>query len=481
MLKTTTKLPMEVILVATGDQALPTGAFATTGTTVNIASGQLGVLSWDKNSSVRALGNYIVTGDDSAEVQAIKIVQGTPASANTQLADVWEIGDKTHLESGIIRKNNITSVTVKKAVIPVFGGQVASAFPTPVNDGKYTAYLKLDSARYDREYSTMNDNVVYAASPIVNYTTAGITNPLDYVLTNIMVDFNSQSKAVTSNTRRGTKSFVVLGVKFAGGSGQVIGTITPTTNITFQTVSGVAQVLKSSQELCQTLARLTKDNAALLATSTIENVDLSTAGAAAKIDGLIVIGLPHELAAEYDNVAAIQVKPSLNFGANFISGVDPTITTCHPVEGAGQGRKWALLNTLRPALQTYTMQNQPQGDFFSEGKSYINSSNLYTSYIINYFDTEPALGFTNPCPKKVSLLFRCEVPSSFTTTVNAIIARGTTDIPTVTSTDAGSGTASAVTVAAIEAVLSAWLEHARTTGTNFSVGGDAVAGGTYLS
>ena len=56
-----------------------------------------------------------------------------------------------------------------------------------------------------------------------------------------------------------------------------------------------------------------------------------------------------------------------------------------------------------------------------------------------------------------------------------------TPVPTVTSNDAGTGTASAVTVAAIEAVLSAWLEHARTTGTNFTVTGDAVAGGTYLS
>lgn len=481
MLKKTNKLPMEVILVAKGDQALPTGTFATTGTTVNIADGQIGILSWDKDSSVKTRGTYIASGDDSNEVQSIKLVQGTPASANTQLADIWEVGDKTHIESGTIRKNNIRSVYVKKAAIPVFGGQVASAFPTPVNDGEYQVFLKLDSVRYDREYSTMNDNVVSASAPIVNFTTAGIAQPLDYVLTNILVELNSQSKAVTSNSRRGTKSYVVFGVKFAGGSGQVIGTITPTTNITFQTVNGVAQVLKSSSELCQTLARLTKDNAALLATSTIENVDITTAGAAAKIDGLIVIGLPHELAAEYDNVAAVQVKPTLNFAKSFISGVDPIVTTCAPSEGFGQGRKWALLNSLRPGLQTFTMQNQPHGDWFSEGKNYINSSNLYTSYIIDYFDTESVDNQTIVSPKKATILFRCEVPSTFTTTVNAIIARGTTDIPTVTSTDAGTGTVSAVTVAAVEGVLSAWLEHARTTGTSFAVGGDAVAGGTYLS
>ena len=109
-MKKTNKLPMETILVATGDQALPTGTFTTTGTAVNLASGQIGILSWDKNSAVKALGTYIASGDDSNDVQAIKLVQGTPMSATTQLADVWEVGDKTHVESGIIRKGNITSV-----------------------------------------------------------------------------------------------------------------------------------------------------------------------------------------------------------------------------------------------------------------------------------------------------------------------------------------------------------------------------------
>lgn len=480
-MKKTNKLPMETILVATGDQALPTGVFTTSGTAVNLASGQIGILSWDKNSAVKAVGAYLASGDDSNEVQAIKIVQGTPVSGNTQLADVWEVGDKTHVESGIIRKGNISSVMVKKAAIPVFGGFAATSFTTPVNDGEYQVFLKLDSVRYDREYSTMNDNIVVATAPIVNFTTAGIAQPLDYVLTNIAVSLNSRSKAVATQTRKGNKSFVVFGVKVAGGSGQVIGTITPTTNITFQTSNGTAQILKSSSELCQTLARLVKDNTQLLATSTIENVDITTAGAAAKIDALIVIGLPHETAAYYDNVEQIQVKPTLNFAKSFLTGVDPTLTPCYPNEGTGQGRKWSLLNAKRPLLQVHTMQNMPHGDWFSEGKSYINESNLYTSYIIDYFDTESVLNANVVSPKKTTILFRCEVPSSFTTTVNNIIARGTTDIPTVTSSDAGTGTASATAVAAIEAVLTAWLEHARTTGTNFQVGGDAVAGSTYLS
>lgn len=554
---------METIMVITGDQNLPTGSFTTSGTSINLASGQLGVLSWDRNSSTKALGNYIVSTDDSNDVQAIKLVQGTPASANTQLADIWEVGDKTHLESGIIRKGNIRSVYVKKARIPVFGGAAGTSFPTPANNNEYQLFVKLDSVHYDREYSTLNDNVISATAPIVNFTTLGTSNPLDYVLTHVITNLNSQSKAVSSKTRKGTKSFVAFGVRtsgaagvtaptaptivltsgaitsvtggtggsgyttaptvtlsggspsvagsitatinaagaitgytivtagsgygsaptaaLSGGAGLAIGTITPTTNITFQTVDGTAQVLKSSSELCQTLARLVKDNADLIATSTIENIDVSTAGASAKINAIIVIGLPHEKAAYYDDIAQVQVKPSLNFAKSFITGVDPVVTVCHPDEGTGQGRVWNLLNRTRPQLQVHTMQNHPHGDWFSEGKNYIKEDNLYTSYIIDYFDTETVLSTDFVSPKKATLLFRCEVPSSFTTTVNNIIARSGTDIPTVTSNDAGAGTTSANTVADVEAVLSAWLEHARTTGTNFAVGGDAVAGGTYLS
>jgi hypothetical protein len=124
-------------------------------------------------------------------------------------------------------------------------------------------------------------------------------------------------------------------------------------------------------------------------------------------------------------------------------------------------------------------------DWFSEGKSYIDLAKaFYTSYIVEYFDTESTLTFEINDPKKVTLLFRCEPDSSFTVNVaNIVTSLGSslTPVPFFTSNDAGTGTVSAVTVAGVEAVISAWLEHARTTGTNFKVGGDAVAAGTYLS
>lgn len=485
MIKKTNKLPMETVLVATGDRALASGVFTTAGNSVNILDGQVGVMSYDPNSSVKAVGAYLASGDDSNEVQAIKIVQGTPASANTLNADVWEVGDKSHVESGVIRKGNIKSVSVKKWVPGTYGAAAITNFPTPTNDTDYLMFLKLDSARMDKEFSTMNDNVIIGSSAGINYTTAGIANAKDYVLSNVLAKFNSASRAVTKNGLKGRQPFVVFGVKVGGGSGQVIGTITPTTVLTFQTINGVAQTLTSSVQLVSALARLVQDNADLTATSTIENVNLATAGAAAKIDALIIVGLPERPAAIYDNVVESYVRVIPNPAKGFIAGVDPTITLCDPVEPANTGAKWSILDDLRARVQTHTMQVQPFNDWFALGKSYVNPAKNYTSYTIDYFDTESVLtNATVVSPKKVTLLFPAEVPSSFTVTVNNVITRiaaGSTPVPTVTSNDAGTGTASATQVASVEAILTAWLEHARTTGTNFTVTGDAVAGGTYLS
>lgn len=482
-MKKTNKLPMIQILTATGDQALPTGNFSTATTALNLANGQLGVMSFDANSSVRALGTYLQAGDDSAEVQAIKIVQGTPASSNTQLADIWEVGDQSHLESATIRRNMVRSVYVKKAKFATLGAQAITAFPTPVDNGVYNAYLELNSVRMEKTYGLANSNSLFSSAPVVaDFTT--ITADTDYVLQHIVANFNSQSKAVTSGTRQGNQPFVVFGVNLAGGAGQALGTITPATQITFQTIGGVNQILSSSVELCQALGNLV-NGSTLTAASTIEVVDITTAGAAAKVDSLIVVGLPETLAAYYDNVEQQMVKPQINMGGSFITGVDPVVVTCHAEEGTGHTRKWKLWSDARYQLNVHTKQNQPKDDWFSEGVSYIDLAKaFYSSYIIEFYDTESTLTFDVQSPKKTVLLFRCEPDVAFTVNVANIATRlgaSSTPIPFLTSTDAGAGIASAVTVPAIEALLTVWLEHARTTGTNFAVGGDAVAGGTYLS
>lgn len=486
--KRTNKLPMEDILVVKGNVAPPTGKFTTSGSALNISDGQWAPLSWDFDSSVRSLGNYIQSGDDSNEVQAIKVVLGTPASSNVNLADPWQAGDQAYLQSGVIRKTNIRSVAVKKARYAQYGGQVITDFTTPLNDTQYTATLRLLSVRNDRYFGD-NDEVISAtAGAAVNFTTLGTTNPLDYVLQRLAYNFNLQSKAVSvtnNGLKKGNRNFLVFGVKLAGGSGQVLNTIAPGTSIPFMTVNGVSNTYTADIPLVQSLAYLVQDSADLLGTSTIENIDITTAGAAAKIDALIVVGLPHTLAAAYDDVEQAQTKPELNLGGGFRLQATPfTVTNVAPNEGTGQGSKWLINWRHRAGLNVHTKQIQPMGDWFIEGKSYINPDYLYASYIIEYYDTEETLTGTEVDPKRLVLLFRNEVASSFTINVANVVTRiaaGNSPINIITSNDAGTGTAGTTMVTAVENILTAWLEHARTTGNPFTVTGDAVAGGTYLS
>ncbi len=485
MRKRTNKVSLEdTVLVARGDQALPTGSLVTTTTAFNLANGQVGVMSYDPNSTVKPLGQYLVAGDDSAEVQAIKVVCGTPKSGATQTVSLWEDGDLAKQESGIIRRGQIDFVSVKKASFGKYGAQSVSNFPQPADNGEYGIYLTLDSARTDKAYG-MNNDTYTAYAPVTDFTAQGITNKRSFVLENLVGTLNANSRAVVKNGIKGKKDFVVFGVKVAGGSGVVIGTLTPTTDIPFERVNNVDQVIRLNEAGLSALADVVVKDAAITATSTIEKVNLSSLGTSDLIDAIIIVGLEHELTAVYDDQPQVMVSPRVSLTDSwYLTATDPIIYTVNADEAINAGRLWYNDWRLRSGLNVHTRQNRPMGDFFAEGLSYIDTNKRYTSYIVKYYDTESTLVSTEDSPKRLVILLPSEKLSTFVVNVNNIITRinaSQTPIPFVTSNDAGTGTASANTVAGLEAVLSAWLEHSRTTAGSFTVTGDAVAGGVYLS
>lgn len=209
---------MDDIFVVKGDRVVPTGDFATATTALNLQDGQLGVLAWDFDSTVRPLGEYKRAGDDSNEVQAIKVVVGTPKSQKIHLADIFEAGDKGFLESGVINKTNIRAVTVKLPEYPVAGAQCFEFAFTPVEDTEYKAYIRLKSVRNDRFYGD-NDEVIHAVVPAIADLTT-ITNDQSFVLEQLAYTFNLQSKAVSltgsNGNRKGNRNVVVFGVDSTG-------------------------------------------------------------------------------------------------------------------------------------------------------------------------------------------------------------------------------------------------------------------------
>lgn len=479
MSKRTNKLSIPVIVNATGDQALATGTLATATSALGVANGQIGVLSWDFNGT-KPLGTFIAATDDASEVSAIKIICGTPASANTQLADRWEVGDKAYLESGVIRRDKIRSVSCLKARFPMWGGFAATNFSAPSDDVEYKAYTRLLSVRNDRDYGN-NDQVLATVVPARDYTALGTVSPKDYVLKYIVNDLNAQSRLL-----KGNRNVIAFGVKIAGGTGTVIGTIVKGTSIPFTTVNGTTYSVTADEALIRALAHLTNANAALVGTSTILNVDMSTAGAAADCDAIIVLGLPELTAAYYDNIEQVQTSAEISFGGGFqtTDAVKPTVSKMWADEGTGQGSKWKIASFDRYLLTVHTKQNLPNGEWFATGKDYIDETKLYTSLTIEYSDTENALNTDIESPKNVTMLFPCEKDSTFVLNVNNVVTRlaaGNSPILMLTSNGAGTGTASANTKAGINNILGQWLAYAGANYGGFDVIGEAVVGGPYLS
>lgn len=481
--KRTNKTSIPVIMTVTGDAVLQsTGSLVGSGTGLNIADGNIGLISWDYNGS-EPLGDFMQAADCTvANVSAIKIVRGTPASANTTQADLWEVGDKTHLESAIIRPEYIRSVTTKVGRFAQWGASTVIGFSTPQDNTEYKVYARLLSVRNDRIYGD-NDNVLHASVPATDFTTLGTTDPLDYVLQNLGDQLNRYSKyaGLNSSHRKGNQNIVVLAIDSTGASGgTVLNAIEEGDDITFMTLDSVDSIFTADKGFIQALAQACVDAGIDWDTATLEIIDVANAGEDITVDTLIAFGLPHTTAKYFDNIEQVQTRVELNLGGGFQT--DTTVVTpvnSAPNEGTGQGSKWAIASADRYLTTVHTKQVKPFGEFFSTGKDYIDPTKLYTSVIVDYYDTEETLSTTIKSPKQLVLLFTCEVDANFTVDVqscadNIVLTNAPITVVSV-SDDSGTGTASANLATSFESLFTAWFEDARSV-YPFELHGDATAG-----
>jgi len=479
--KKTNKTSLPVIMTVTGDRVLQsTGSLVGASTALGIADGNIGLISWDYTGS-EPLGDFMQAGDCTvANVSAIKVVRGTPASANTTQADIWEVGDKGYLESGIIRPEYVRSVTTKVGRFAQWGASTVTGFSAPQDNTEYKVYARLLSVRNDRTYGD-NDNVLHASVPPTDFTTLGTTDALDYVLQNLGDQLNRYGKytALNSTHRKGNQNILVLGINSAGGSGDVLNAIAEGDTITFITIDGVNSTFTADKAFIQALAQACVDASLDWDTATLETIDVTTAGTAATIDTLVAFGLPHKTAAYFDNIEQTQTRIELNLGSGFQT--DTTVVTpvnSAPNEGTGQGSKWIIASADRYLTTVHTKQVKPFGEFFATGKDYINADKLYTSVIVDYYDTEETLSTTVKSPKQLVILFTCEADSAFTVDVqsvgdNIVAGDRPIDVHTVSS-DAGTGTVATNVATSFESLFTAWFENARSL-YNFDLFGDAVA------
>ena len=288
----------KAIVVGTGNQNLAAGALVNGTTSLAIADNQLGVLSWDFDGTV-ALGTFITAGVTAANVRAIKVLQGTNTSASIHTADIWGVSEPGYVESGIIHRDLIRSVTTLVYRVPSYSAYAVTDIPTVTAATEYGAYVYLYGVRNDREYSD-NDEVVYETVETPD-SLSSITDPTDWVISGMLYKFNSRSRlAYVSNSaaiQRGNKNYIALGINTAGSFGQALGTITcagtPTTIPVMKSydVDGNAATtnLITNVELVKALAKVIDNQAdavtagatitdQITTSSTIEIIDPKEAG-----------------------------------------------------------------------------------------------------------------------------------------------------------------------------------------------------------
>lgn len=279
----------ESFLVATGNQAmLKTGNISASGNATNIASGQLGVTAATNEQAHLNAGDLLTSTNNPAgsaantaqNVPAIYITQGTPNSADTSQNVGWFYEHPNFVKSSIIRANTVRSFTAQLYALPVLSSTMFSGWAdSNVESIKdYTVYTEFRSRRNDRDYG-QNVEQVPVTFQTPDLTTLAPDSKLDYLITNLVYRMNQQSKLWRDTTGRGNRNFVTLAINAAGGNGTALGTIALNDSIPFaKTAENNTLSLTVDRPMLNTLANIIDNTASVTTSSTIEVVDLDTAG-----------------------------------------------------------------------------------------------------------------------------------------------------------------------------------------------------------
>lgn len=279
----------EVFLVATGNQAmLKTGNISGSGSAVNIASGQLGVIAATNQQAHLNAGDLLTATNNpgasaantASDVPAIQVVQGTPNSADTSQLVGWFNEDPNFVKSSVIRANSVRSFTAQVYALPIlstteFSGLV-DANISSVKD--YITHIELRSRRNDRDYGANVEMSNYNVTT-PDFSVVSVDSKLDYLISHMANGLNSRSRLWKDTDGWGNKNFVVLGINSSGGNGTALGTIALNDRIPFaKTSNDTTLYLTVDRPMLNTLAHVIDNSSVLGTSSTIEVVDLDTAG-----------------------------------------------------------------------------------------------------------------------------------------------------------------------------------------------------------
>lgn len=431
--KSNKKPKSETFLVASGDQALVaagTDIVNPASFALNIADGQLAVVCASHDSTTRAFGETIGAADTPLTVPTIQIFQGTPNSANIRnVHPIDAVSDKAVVKSQKITPKNSLLFTGRVSAAPLLNAWVVGGTGgaiTSVDSADYAMNVQFVSHRNDKYFGAHGEEDFTVNFSTPDYTALGTVSPLDHLVKNLVYTANLNSAALRFNnpaSRRGNKNFIAFAVSEAGAGGTAINpgvSIVAGTPITVAVdAAGNNVQFTPDAAFVATMTELLANATNLTNASTIEVADLSTAGAAADADTIVLVAVDHQLAIARDDIP--QVKVRLRVGLEYVSfDANPVLKeqVSVPFEGQGQGRKMKLWYESRAGLNIYTAQNRHWGpQEYITPPSYIDESVLYNAYIIEHRDS-----FLVPASHEVDWFHRTIilVPTADTTTIASL-------------------------------------------------------------
>ena len=474
-MKRTHKPYQEYFLVAKNNQGLPTdNADFITGNAVNLGDGQIGILDVKTNKLVK--GSDVRLSSNPA----IKLVAGTPTSADFSKNYGWHIGEvKPFLETPIIDGSHtvqsvtasLTPVQSNSAVyidgvsVPV--ASVAATSSVPASVKTYAVNILFRSVRKDRDYGNNIDKLITSYDTPTTLVGANDAEKKSYVLAKLIGRINAQSKLNTLQPQwaniAAKKHVVALGINLDGtGTGTAISGIKTGDSVNVMTTTNGTLAVTFTAGMVQTLhnfiqSKLTATTGAYpLAEIITTNIDTVNGG---DIDGILLVALDHDTAVAYDDIYAI--KPTIDVTVGGFT--DYTVTTVSSaIEPGGSGRLFKIAFDERAFAQYGNHQLTGFADELIKTPSYIDETKSYSAYIIDLYNKDEKFDDSIHHQTRIWILLETTLNTS-TATADAGI------VPTITET---------TLVTDLNTALGPWLQDVTPT---YSVNNTGIGAGSVGS
>jgi hypothetical protein len=388
-MKRTHKPYQEYFLVAKNSTTLATDGDALfTGNAINLTDGQLGILDVSDNT-------FVTGANTVSQVPAIKLLAGTPTSADFSKNYGWHIGEvKPFLETPTIdASHTVQSFTASLTPVQSNSAVYIDGVSTPVASTatvkqNYAVNILFRSVRKDRDYGNNIDKLITSYDTPLTLVGSTDAEKKSYVLAKLIGRINAQSKLNNLQPQwaniAAKKHVIALGINLDGtGTGTAISTIKTGTSVDVMTTTNGTLAVTFTAGMVQTLHNFIEKKVTNPVVE-IVTVDVDTVNTG-DIDGILLIALDHDTAVAYDDIYA--VKPTIDVTVGGFTSYTTT-TVSSAIEPGGSGRLFKIAFDERAYAQYGNHQLTGFADELIKTPSYIDETKSYIAYILDLYNKD---------------------------------------------------------------------------------------------